>query len=261
MRSIEDKLYEDEVFDGYVPVRHPHFMKCQILNKISEKERESFWGLRGHTGSMLSPETLCLINYFSSISSGTILEIGAFTGGATVSAGLGMKYDSWPNEARLEPNNSRMISIESGMIEDWSKITNEFNLQSKEELFTVLESNVHHYDLTQKIDLFKTDSDDRETLEKIIPILKKDPISVLIIDADGDLEKHLGIYLKYVKKGGYLIFDDYVMRMKFRTILDDNGRAIDKAKPTQEKVHQLVNDGIARSLGVYPWSTWFGQKL
>jgi len=255
MRNIEDKLYGDEVYDDWgQPVGHPHYMKCAKLNDISKGNWDEFWGLQQFTGSMLNPKTLTLINYFASISTGTILEIGAFTGGATISAGNGL--------SKRSKNESTMIAIEAGFSRgsEWSADTSAMPPRwqshgvSSRDVFSILSNHVKAYNLEEKVNLFEGYSNDSNILEKIIPILEKDPIGLLIIDADGNLARDLNIYLQYVKKGGYLIFDDYVMVPQYRN-------QHDKATPTQAAVHSLVNYGVARSLGLYPHGTWFGQKL
>ena len=122
------------------------------------------------------------------------------------------------------------------------------------EIFSILNNNIKTYNLEERVDLVEGRSGDVDVLEKITPTLEKEPIGLLIIDADGNVARDLNIYLQYVRKGGYLVIDDYVMRSHYKDISD-------KATPTQEAIHGLVNYGVARSLGVYPWGTWFGQKL
>ena len=257
MRSMKNESYGDEIFNEHgSPVGHPHFMKCVELNNISRENRDKFWGLSEFTGSMLHGETLALVNYFASISTGTILEIGAFTGGATVSAGLGLTERS--------ENKSTIISIEAGskmgewiadpgaMADSW-RAKYPTGLPSKE-IFSILNNNIKTYNLEERVDLVEGRSGDVDVLEKITPTLEKEPIGLLIIDADGNVARDLNIYLQYVRKGGYLVIDDYVMRSHYKGIAD-------KATQAQETIHGLVNYGVARSLGVYPWGTWFGQKL
>src|SRR5207302_6305661 len=53
--------------------------------------------------SMLHLDVLILIYHFSKICSGSILEIGAFVGGATIAAAFGMR-DSGRQKSRLRAN-------------------------------------------------------------------------------------------------------------------------------------------------------------
>jgi cephalosporin hydroxylase len=105
--------------------------------------------------------------------------------------------------------------------------------------------------ITDRIKAIEGLSNNLYVIDEITSEVIDDPMGLLIIDADGNVQRDLDIYFRYLRKGGYIVVDDYVIET------DGYG----KEEGSQEAVHRLVNSGQAISLGVYKWGTWFGQKI
>tara|TARA_Y100000004_G_C8836956_1_gene378738 strand:+ start:36 stop:830 length:795 start_codon:yes stop_codon:yes gene_type:complete len=252
MKSIEDVYYGDECFNNdFCLVDHPHYMKYKPFadissNKLLINKAES---IRKEVTSMLHPHTLAIIRNIAKLSTGTILEIGAFTGGATISAAQGL----------IESGSSqRMLTVEIGSnyndngvlcTHDYSAHVNGLN---SDNLFYKLWTNLVSFNVEHKVNIFETNFLNRNFLEyALIPYIEKNPLGLIILDSDGQVEGDLDILLPYANSGCYIMVDDYMMHSHYA----GDG---DKATPSQKAVHKLINSGKALSLGVYKWTTWFG---
>jgi hypothetical protein len=220
----------------------------------SEPDIGEFEDIKRETSSMLHVDSLCLISYLASIVEGPILEIGAYTGGATISAVKGL--------LKNESNKSCVVSIESGKYDTgkWEKPLNRGYSMTYEKVFNTLVFNISAYanraspenpeKVTDRVKVIEGLSHNIYVMDDVASEVKRE-LGLLVIDADGNVQRDLDIYLSCLKKGGYIVIDDY--------IIETDGYG--KEEGSQDAVHRLVNSGCAISLGVYKWGTWIGQKV
>jgi predicted O-methyltransferase YrrM len=165
-----------------------------------------------------------LYNCVSNLTSGSILEIGTWTGGITVVIALAIQSN--PNR-----NNIEFVAVEA-----WDVPYN-YCMQN---LINSLPDN----DLSGYVKCLNTVSaPSNNTLHSELKKLHT-PIKLLTIDADGQIARDLRQYLPYCDKDCIIVIDDW-----FTT--PENG----KLQSTQQCINILVNRGILKIIGVYGWGT------
>jgi cephalosporin hydroxylase len=182
--------------------------------------------------SMLHLDVLLLIYHFAKICSGSILEIGAFVGGATISAALGVR-DSGQQK--------KLIAIEPGGGVKHKRLGTRNILRD-------LERNLARQRVSEMITLIKGRSFDPETISVVHQALGSDEIGLLILDADAGKRRDIECYKDKLSGGCWMIIDDY-------SGADSNV----KSAPSRADVDALVAAGALEPLGFYGWSTWVGR--
>jgi phosphinothricin acetyltransferase len=182
--------------------------------------------------SMLHLDVLLLIYHFAKICSGSILEIGAFVGGATISAALGVR-DSGQQK--------KLIAIEPGGGVKHKRLGTRNILRD-------LERNLARQRVSEMITLIKGHSFDPETISVVHQALGSDEIGLLILDADAGKRRDIECYEDKLSGGCWMIIDDY-------SGADSNV----KSAPSRADVDALVAAGALEPLGFYGWSTWVGR--
>jgi L-amino acid N-acyltransferase YncA/predicted O-methyltransferase YrrM len=182
--------------------------------------------------SMLHLDVLLLIYHFAKICSGSILEIGAFVGGATISAAFGVR-DSGQQK--------KLIAIEPGGRVKHKRLGTRNILRD-------LERNLARQRVSEMITLIKGRSFDSETISVVHQALGSDEIGLLILDADSGKRRDIECYRDKLSEGCWMIIDDY-------SRADSNV----KSAPSREDVDALVAAGALELLGFYGWSTWVGR--
>jgi len=184
--------------------------------------------------SMLHVDVLLLVYHFAKNCVGHIVEIGAFLGGSTLAAALGVR-DSGRDKA--------LIAIEPG-----GKLKHE-RLGTKN-ILRDLERNLAKHGISEMVTLIKGHSFEVPTISAVRQRLGSDPIGLLIIDADGGVQRDINCYAEHLADGCWLVIDDYA------------GPAVNiKVTPTRRDVDALVVEGRLETLGFYGWGTWIGRWL
>ena len=182
--------------------------------------------------SMLHLDVLLLIYHFAKICSGSILEIGAFVGGATIAAAFGVR-DSGQQK--------RLIAIEPGGSVKHKRLGTRNILRD-------LERNLARQRVSKMVTLIKGRSFDPETISAVHQALGSDEIGLLILDADAGKRRDIECYRDKLAEGCWMIIDDYFGA-------DSNV----KSAPSRADVDALVAAGALEPLGFYGWSTWVGR--
>jgi phosphinothricin acetyltransferase len=182
--------------------------------------------------SMLHLDVLLLIYHFGKICSGSILEIGAFVGGATIAAAFGVR-DSGQQK--------RLIAIEPGGGVKHKRLGTRNILRD-------LERNLARQRVSEMITLIKGRSFDPETISAVRQALVSDEIGLLILDADAGKRRDIECYRDKLAEGCWMIIDDYAGA-------DSNP----KSAPSRADVDALVAAGALEPLGFCGWSTWVGR--
>ena len=184
-----------------------------------------------NTFSMLSSYVLYLLGFLSTISDGRVLEIGPYIGGSTVAL------------AKAQRNNLRapIISIEVG-----GSYSTHPQLPS-EDILGDLKKNISSYELCDWVDLVVGFSNEEHVVNNVMQLLGDDPIGLVFIDADGNVERDFSIYGPRFSDNCIIVLDDYI------------SAAEEKSSLIKDYVDDLVDQGVLESFGVFTWGTWFGR--
>ena len=182
--------------------------------------------------SMLHLDVLILIYHFAKICAGGILEIGAFVGGATIAAALGVR-DSGAQK--------KLIAIEPGGSVKHKRL-------GTRNIFRDLERNLARQRVSELVTTIKGRSFDPATISAVNDALGADKIGLLILDADAAKRRDIDCYGERFVNGCWMVIDDY-----YGT--DANA----KITPSRADVDALTTAGYLESLGFYGWSTWVGR--
>src|SRR5216110_481615 len=128
--------------------------------------------------SMLHLDVLILIYHFAKICSGQILEIGAFVGGATIAAALGVR-DSGKGK--------RLLAIEPGGRLKHKRL-------STRNISRDLERNLARQGVSEMVTVIKRHSFKPETISAVQQALGPDEIGLLILDADAAKRRDIQCY-------------------------------------------------------------------
>jgi predicted O-methyltransferase YrrM len=182
--------------------------------------------------SMLHLDVLLLIYHFAKISSGSILEIGAFVGGATIAAAFGVR-DSGRQKT--------LIAIEPGGSVKHKRLGTRNILRD-------LERNLARQHVSEMVTLIKGRSFHPETISAVHRSLGSNEIGLLILDADAGKRRDIECYRDKLSAGCWMVIDDY-------SGADSNV----KSAPSRADVDALIAEGSLEPLGFYGWSTWVGR--
>jgi predicted O-methyltransferase YrrM len=182
--------------------------------------------------SMLHLDVLLLIYHFAKICDGAILEVGAFVGASTIAAAWGVR-DSGQGK--------RLIGIEPG-----GGVKHE-RLGTKD-IWRDLERNLKKQGVDDQVILIKGASGDLATTAAVHEKLGAEQISLLILDADGEVRRDIDCYRDRLTDGCWMIIDDYA-----------GPTSNVKVPATKAGVDALVAAGSLEPLGLYGWSTWVGR--
>ncbi|MBW2999233.1 hypothetical protein KY339_01055, partial [Candidatus Woesearchaeota archaeon] len=95
--------------------------------------------------------------------------------------------------------------------------------------------------------LLHGNSCDSDIIQTVQESLDKKSITLLVIDADGIIDRDFDIYLRHCRPGCILVIDDYVSEY-----------AQEKEAPTKAHIDKLVREGKIKPFGVYGYGTWVG---
>lgn len=185
-----------------------------------------------HKYSMLHGDVLILIYHFAKVCSGAILEIGAFVGGATIAAALGVR-DSGQEK--------KLIAIEPGGGVKHKRLGTRNILRD-------LERNLARERVANMVTLVKGQSFKPETISAVRQALGSDQVGLLILDADAAKRRDIDCYRDKFAEGSWIVIDDIF-----------GADANEKITPSRADVDALVGEGLLEPLGFYGWSTWVGR--
>ena len=182
--------------------------------------------------SMLHLDVLILIYHFAKLCSGAVLEIGAFVGGATIAAALGVR-DSGQEK--------KLIAIEPGGSVKHKRLGTRNILRD-------LERNLARERVANMVTLVKGQSFKPETMSAVRQALGSDQVGLLILDADAAKRRDIDCYRDKFAEGSWMVIDDIY-----------GADANEKITPSRADVDALVAQGLLDPLGFYGWSTWIGR--
>ena len=182
--------------------------------------------------SMLHVDVLILVYHFAKLCSGAILEIGAFVGGATIAAALGIR-DSGQEK--------KLIAIEPGGSVKHKRLGTRNILRD-------LQRNLARERVANMVTLVKGKSFKPETMSAVRQTLGSDQVGLLILDADAAKRRDIDCYRDKFADESWIVIDDIY-----------GVGANEKITPSRADVNALVAEGLLDPLGFYGWSTWVGR--
>jgi len=226
----EEKFYE---IDDLAALEARGLMKALMIHR----HRRIYTQLKslGEEYSMLHPDVLTVLYYLAKHAEGNILEIGPFLGGSTMAAAIGLRERN-----RL----ATFVTVEKG----GEGIPSRRRLVT-EDIVRDLKRNLldnGHASLVQVVVGFSLDN---KTAEKVRAHLQPRSVTLLIIDADGEVRSLLNLYRELLTDQCWLVIDDY-----FAT-----GISTAKSGRTKPQIDTAVAAGELEELGFYGWGTWVGK--
>ena len=185
-----------------------------------------------HQLSMLHLDVIVLIYHFAKTCAGQIVDVGAFTGAATIAAALG---------ARDSGNQKTVIAIEPGGSVKHKRL-------GTKNISRDLERNLAKHGVSEAVTVIKDYSFAPAAISTVERALAAEKIGLFILDADDNVQRDIALYGNKLADGCWMIIDDYYGPA-------DNT----KVTPTRAEVDTLVAAGSLEPLGFYGWGTWVGR--
>lgn len=202
-----------------------------------------FADIKKNCNGMLSSKVYSTLHEIAKTThSGTLaVEVGAAHAAGTVSMALGIQKN---------PTLENLISFEK--IEGGSRM-NFGNFKKNKE---IINGNIESYGCKDVVEMvFSTPE---EAIDKI-PFDGQPNIGLLVIDADGAIDREFNLLYDRVVEGGVVVIDDYNDYLKYFHLSKHRVHIDAKHKVTKALVDYYVNEGFLK-FDKMVQSTWFGYK-
>jgi len=182
--------------------------------------------------SMLGIDAIVMLYHCAKVSAGDILEVGAYTGGATIAMAMGVR-DSGAEK--------KIISMESGCRVDHPRI-------GTKDSFKDLRKNLKRFGFLDQVTLINGRSFEPDTIAMVRQLSSPRSIGLFVFDADANVRRDIDCYGDRFADRCWIVIDDYL------------GGA-DKRGKLHMQVDELVGTGRLEPLGFYGFGTWIGRWL
>jgi predicted O-methyltransferase YrrM len=182
--------------------------------------------------SMLGIDAIVMLYHCARIGVGDILEVGAYTGGATIAMAMGVR-DSGTAK--------KIVSIERGCRVDHPRI-------GTKDSFKDLRRNLKRFGFLDQVTLINGRSFDPDTIAMVRRLSSPRSIGLFVFDADANVRRDIDCYSDRFADRCWIVIDDYL------------GGA-DKSGKLHTQVDELVGAGRLEPLGFYGFGTWIGRWL
>lgn len=169
------------------------------------------------------------------------VEVGSAHAAGTVSIALGVQKN---------PVLEKLIAFEK--IEGGSRM----NFGSIEKNKEIILGNIERYGCNDVVEMVFTTPE--EAIDKI-PYDRKPNIGLLVIDADGAIDREFNLLYDRVVEGGVVVIDDYNDYLKYFHLTKHRVHIDAKHKVTKALVDYYVEEGFLK-FDKMVQSTWFGYK-
>lgn len=221
-------------------------LRNYLTAALSDPEQDKLVDLKLKS-SMLHVEVLHALQFLTGITSGPIVECGAYIGGATVAIA-----------ASLYPGRT-LITIEAGGAHD-------HDMLPSRDILRDLRATLKRHGVADRVAVLAGDCHAYSSIAALRQMLGWRRIGMLVLDADGDIDRHMECFGHLLKKDAILVIDDY-------RSMDDEVHATEGEPPAERyrgyrprkdhlvrsSVDRLEREGIVESIGVYGWGTWIGR--
>jgi predicted O-methyltransferase YrrM len=182
--------------------------------------------------SMLGIDAIVMLYHCAKVSVGDILEVGAYTGGATIAMAMGVRDSGMLKQ---------VISIERGCRVDHPRI-------GTKDSFKDLRKNLKRFGFLDRVTLINGRSFDPDTIAMVRRLSSPRSIGLFVFDADANVRRDINCYSDRFADRCWIVIDDYL------------GGA-DKSGKLRMQVDELVSAGRLEPLGFYGFGTWMGRWL
>jgi predicted O-methyltransferase YrrM len=182
--------------------------------------------------SMLGIDAIVMLYHCAKVGVGDILEVGAYTGGATIAMAMGVR-DSGAEK--------KIISIERGCRVDHPRV-------GTKDSFKDLRKNLKRFGFLDQVTLINGRSFDPDTIAMVRQLSSSRSIGLFVFDADANVRRDIDCYSDRFADRCWIVIDDYL------------GGA-DKGGKLRMQVDELVAAGRLEPLGFYGFGTWIGRWL
>ena len=182
--------------------------------------------------SMLGIDAIVMLYHCAKVSVGDILEVGAYTGGATIAMAMGVR-DSGAEK--------KIIGIERGCRVDHPRI-------GTKDSFKDLRKNLKRFGFLEEVTLINGRSFDPDTIAMVRQLSSPRSIGLFVFDADANVRRDIDCYGDRFADRCWIVIDDYL------------GGA-GKSGKLHMQVDELVGAGRLEPLGFYGFGTWIGRWL
>jgi predicted O-methyltransferase YrrM len=182
--------------------------------------------------SMLGVDAIVMLYHCAKVSVGDILEVGGYTGGATIAMAMGVR-DSGTEK--------KIVSIERGCRVDHPRI-------GTKDSFKDLRKNLKRFGFLDQVTLINGRSFDPDTIAMVRQLSSPRSIGLFVFDADANVRRDIDCYGDLFADRCWIVIDDYL------------GGA-DKSGKLHMQVDEFVNAGRLEPLGFYGFGTWIGRWL
>jgi len=182
--------------------------------------------------SMLGIDAIVMLYHCAKVSVGDILEVGAYTGGATIAMAMGVR-DSGAEK--------KIVSIERGCRVDHPRV-------GTKDSFKDLRKNLKRFGFLDQVTLINGRSFDPDTIAMVRQLSSPRSIGLFVFDADANVLRDINCYSDRFADDSWIVIDDYL------------GGA-DKSGKLRMQVDELVTAGRLQPLGFYGFGTWIGRWL
>ena len=187
----------------------------------------------GRKYSMLHPDLLTVLYYLAKHLSGNVLEVGPFLGGATMATAIGLRErDRLPTFVTIEKG-GKMPHPQLGTAD----------------ILRDLKQNLIDNGFADLVRVVVGFSLGEETASTVRTHLASRSVTLLIIDADGEVRSVLDLYQELLSDGCWVVIDDYFA----------SGIAVKKSALTKSQIEAAAAAGELEEFGFYGWGTWVGR--
>jgi len=179
---------------------------------------------------MLGIDAIVMLYHCAKVCVGDILEVGAYTGGATIAMAMG---------ARDSAARKKIISIERGCRVDHPRV-------GTKDSFKDLRKNLKRFGFLDQVTLINGRSFDPETVAMVRRLSSPRSIGLFVFDADANIRRDINCYSDRFADRCWIVIDDYL------------GGA-DKSGKLRMQVDELIGAERLEPLGFYGFGTWIGR--
>jgi predicted O-methyltransferase YrrM len=188
--------------------------------------------MKAADNSMLGIDAIVMLYHCAKLCVGDILEVGAYTGGATIAMAVGVRDSATPK---------KIISIERGCRVDHPRV-------GTKDSFKDLRKNLKRFGFLDQVTLINGRSFDPDTIAMVRRLSSPRSIGLFVFDADANVRRDINCYSDRFTDRCWIVIDDYL------------GGA-DKSEKLRMQVDELIGAERLEPLGYYGFGTWIGRWL
>lgn len=182
--------------------------------------------------SMLGIDAIVVLYHCAKLCPGDILEVGAYTGGATIAMAMGVRDSA---------TQKKIISIERGCRVDHPRV-------GTKDSFKDLRKNLKRFGFLDQVTLINGCSFDPDTMATVRRLSHPRSIGLFVFDADANVRRDINCYSDRFANRCWMVIDDYL-------------GGSDKSGKLRMQVDELIAAKRLEPLGFYGFGTWIGRWL